>query len=166
VSGDRTAGFLARLDAVEERLRRHAAGEPPRGLTEPDPPTGERWEAGQVWAHVAEFVPYWIQQLRGLIDRDGGEPEPFGRTKADPGRIAAIERDRHEAIPDLYERTRAAIEELRAWLPSLDEAGWSVVGRHQTMGDLDGERIVEEFLVGHLEQHADQLDGLSHRPPG
>lgn len=53
------ASFLARLDAVERRLEAHAARSP-AGLSEPEPVTGERWDAGQVWAHVAEFIPYWL----------------------------------------------------------------------------------------------------------
>ena len=159
-SSDPAPGFLRRLDAVERRLRAHAEAEVPAGLTHPDPPTGERWEAGQVWAHVAEFVPYWTEQLRDVLERYAGEPVPFGRTKADPGRLGAIERDRHEAVASLFERTSAAMAEVRAWLPSLDRGAWTARGRHETLGDLDVERCVEEFLVGHLEQHADQLDEL------
>src|SRR5438552_1680541 len=53
------AHFLTRLDAVELRLDAHARSEPPTGLTDPDPPTGEQWDAGQVWSHLAEILYYW-----------------------------------------------------------------------------------------------------------
>lgn len=158
--GGPAEAFAARLDAVEARLARHAEVDPPPGLTDPDPPTGERWDAGQVWAHLAEFVPYWMAQAGDLIRAHDRDPLPFGRTKADPERIAAIERDRHRAVPALWERTRLAILDLRDWLLRIAEPQWGAQGLHRTLGVMSTERIVEEFLVGHLEQHADQLDGL------
>ena len=55
--------FVARLDSVEKRLDQHASAETPTGLTDPDPGGTERWEAGQVWSHIAEFVGYWQSQV-------------------------------------------------------------------------------------------------------
>src|SRR5919198_752694 len=64
-------------------------------LTSPDPPTGERWEWGQVWAHLSEFCPYWMGQVRLVLESPQSEdPMPFGRVKSDPARVAAIEADR------------------------------------------------------------------------
>ena len=101
------ASVFARLDAVEARLRRHAATAPQSGLTDPDPDTPEeRWDAGQVWAHLAEFVPYWHGELSSVIGQYAGTPVPFGRTKTDPGRIAAIEVGRNEPASEQVTRTR------------------------------------------------------------
>jgi hypothetical protein len=153
--------FLERLDSVEHRLAAHAERDPPPGLTHPDEPSGERWDTGQVWAHLAEFVPYWTAQLRSLLVRYRGEPLPFGRIKTDPDRIAAIERDRDAAIPELMERARRAIGDLRAWLPAIEGADWRARGIIPNGRTVETIEIVDEFLVGHLEEHADQLDDLS-----
>jgi hypothetical protein len=160
---DTSTGFLERLDAVEARLQGHIDRElPPGARTAPDPPTGERWEAGQVWAHLAEFIPYWLAEAGVLLDHRGdAEPVPFGRTKTDAGRVAAIERDRHGDRRRLGARTLGDIASLRSFLISLDERAWSARGVHPTLGVLDLPRFVDEFLVGHLEQHADQLDELA-----
>lgn len=152
--------MLGGLDAASERLAEHARREPPSGLTEPDPGGDERWEAAQVWAHMAEFVGYWHDELQGVIGGFAGEPVPFGRVKTDPGRIAAIEVGRHEPIPQLHHRVVESINELRGYLAGLTSAEWNATGRHQTKGDMDIEAIVEDFVVGHLDEHADQLDGL------
>ena len=152
--------FLARLDAVEERLDRHAQTEPPSGLTEPDPGGTERWEAPQVWAHMAEFVGYWQGQLESVIGEYDGTPVPFGRTKTDPGRIAAIETGRTEPIAALRARVHDSIEALKRHLATLTSAEWNAVGRHPTLGDMDVERAVEHFVISHLEEHAAQLDSL------
>lgn len=153
--------LLARLAAAERRLVEHASAPVPDGLTEPDPGGEERWEAGQVWAHLAEFPAYWLGQARSIIEADQVEVVPFGRIKTDPERIAAIERDRHQDPPALLARVRSSMEEVgddaRAW----NDETWRRLGSHPTRGEMTVERIVEEFIVNHLEEHADQLDALA-----
>jgi hypothetical protein len=162
-----TDGYLARLDAVEPRLAAAAAMEPPPGaLTGADPDSGERWDRGQVWAHLSEFIPYWIAQagpvLRGQVS---GAPVPFGRTKGDPARVGAIECDRREPVSALWADTRADIAGLRAFLASMEPDQWETRGLHPTLGAITVYELVEMFLVGHLEQHADQLEGMGKASP-
>lgn len=158
--------FLERLDVVEARLGTAAATEPaPEALTDADPSSGERWDRGQVWAHLAEFIPYWIEQTRPVIDgQPSGEPVRFGRTHTDPQRIGAIERDRREPVAELWAATREHIALLRTFLGELSPDQWAAVGQHRTRGAMSVSQIIEEFLVGHLEQHADQLEGLRDAP--
>jgi hypothetical protein len=153
--------FLGRLDAIEARVAEHARRETPSGLTEPDPGGDERWEANQVWAHMAEFVGYWGEQIQGVVADYDGEPVAFGRVKTDPGRIAAIEVGRHEPIHALVERVRESLAETRRFLAQLTTPEWSAVGRHPVRGDMDVEAMVGQFIVSHLEEHLDQLDGLA-----
>ncbi|HXC75680.1 MAG TPA: hypothetical protein VNU19_01375 [Candidatus Acidoferrum sp.] len=157
-----TDGYLVRLDAVEARLAAAAATEPPPGaLTGADPDSGERWDRGQVWAHLSEFIPYWIVQTGPVLHRQLSEaPVPFGRTKGDPERIGAIERDRREPVPVLWADTRADIASLRTFLGSMEPDQWEIRGLHPTLGEMTVDELVEMFLVGHLEQHADQLEGM------
>jgi hypothetical protein len=152
--------FVARLDDIQRRLAAHAAAEAPDGLTEPDAGGTERWEAAQVWAHMAEFVPYWSSEIESVIAGYDGSPVPFGRTKEDAGRIAGIEVGRHEEIPVLMERVRASIAELNEHLRRLTSGEWNAVGLHPTRGEMDVEAMVGRFVVAHLEEHAEQLDGL------
>jgi hypothetical protein len=158
--------FLERLDAVEARLADAAATDPqPDALTEADPTSGERWDRGQVWAHVAEFIPYWIAQALPIIKgQASGDPVSFGRTKNDPERIGAIERGRGEAVSDLWAATQGEITVLGAFIGELQPEDWLAVGLHPTRGAMRVSEIVEEFLVGHLEQHADQLESLIRGP--
>ncbi len=154
--------YLDRLGLVEARLDAAAAAEPhPDALTDADPGSGERWDRGQVWAHLAEFIPYWIRQTRPVIQgQPSGEPVRFGRTKSDPERIGAIERDRHEAVSALWASTKEDIRLLRTFLGGLEPDQWLAIGLHPTRGPMTVPEINEEFLVGHLEQHADQLERL------
>ena len=163
MNSDAVAAALARLAAVQRRLVEHAARPLPSGLTDPDPGATERWEAGQVWAHLAEFPGYWLDQVRRiLVDRAAGAtgPVPFGRTKTDAGRIAAIERERRTAPAELLRRVTSQIADLSSTLIALPDDAWSAKGLHQTLGEMGLATIVDRFVLGHLEEHADQLDGL------
>lgn len=159
---DQPAAFVERLDAAEGRLGALATREVPQGaLTSPDPPTGERWEAGQVWAHLAEFIPYWLGEVALVAGRGATQPAPFGRTKSDPERVGAIERDRGSDRAALWSRVADDIAGMRTALLSLDARAWKARGLHPSLGEMDVAAIVDEFLVGHLEQHAAQLEELA-----
>jgi hypothetical protein len=157
--------FTDRLDRVRPRLERLAAAATPDALTDPDARTGERWEWGQVWAHVAEFPAYWIRQVRVSLDAPGEGPVPFGRVSSDPERIGAIESDRHTSPASLWARVSADLDELRTLIGELTEEQWAWLGLHSALGVMDMPKIFDEFLVGHLESHAEQLEGLLGAPP-
>jgi len=149
-----------RLEVVEQRLKENAAGPAPTGLTDPDEGDTERWEAAQVWAHMAEFVSYWQSQLEKVVDNYKGEPIPFGRLKDDTGRKDGIESGRHEPITNLMEEVEGGIEGVRRYLPTLSDAQWASVGLHPRRGEMSVQEMVERFTVDHLEEHANQLDSL------
>jgi hypothetical protein len=165
-----TADLVARLGSVADRLTALAETEaPPGALTDPDANTGERWEAGQAWAHLAEFPAYWLAEIDRILrgtTADGGAV-PFGRTQSDPGRLAAIERDRTTDRRRLLERVTAGIAAARSRIEELGDREWRARGLHPTRGEMTIPEIVERFLVAHLEEHADQLDKLTAAPqPG
>ena len=157
--------LLARMADAERRLAEHSADPLPEGLADPDPGADERWEAGQIWAHLAEFPAYWLAQARRVIAQPTQPPVPFGRVKTDAGRIEAIERDRHTDPAALLERVRASLAEVTDAARSWDAATWRLRGMHPTLGEMTVERLVEHFIVDHLEEHADQLDALAAGPP-
>jgi hypothetical protein len=148
--------WLVRLDAVEARLKSLASRDLP-GLTSADEATGEQWEAGQVWAHLAEFGAYWLGELDKVLT---GAPE-FGRIKSDPVRVAAVESGRGLPVSTHVAQVERAIAALRARLESMSEADWRRVSHHQTLGDMTMDDQMQHFHVGHYEEHADQLESLA-----
>lgn len=155
-----TDALLRRLANAERRLVAHASGPVPSGLTEPEPGGEERWEAGQVWAHLAEFPGYWLAQAMRVAALPTQEPVPFGRVKTDAARIEAIERERHTDPAALLERVRASLAEVTAAAGELPAEAWERRGIHPTLGEMTVHRIVEHFIAEHLEEHAAQLDLL------
>jgi hypothetical protein len=156
-------GLLARMAVAEGRLAAFAE-HPPPGLTDADPATGERWDAGQAWAHVAEFVPYWQGQIERVLAGAAGEPALFGRTTEDPGRVGAIEAGRNEPPTEQMARLAGALMLLRTYLVGLSEAQWSARGLHERRGEMTVAEILDRFVVSHLEEHADQLEKLAADP--
>jgi hypothetical protein len=156
VTGDPgTAGRRERLVAAAGRIRAAAPLLPEQALTDPDPNSGERWDRGQVLAHVAELLPYWAQQVELVA---AGDQVPFGRVASDPGRLAAIERDRREDPARLLDRMDEGLAVVLALLDGLDDDALARRGRHQTLGEMTVAAILDRFLVDHLEEHADQLE--------
>ncbi len=152
--------LLARLAEAERRLVEHADEPVPAGLTDPDPATEERWEAGQVWAHLAEFPGYWLAQAQRVVALLTNEPVPFGRVKTDAGRLEAIERDRRTDPAALLDRVRGSLAEVTDAARSLPAEAWTRRGAHPARGEMNVRQIIEKFIVEHLEEHADQLDSL------
>jgi hypothetical protein len=155
-------GRRERLLAAAGRIRAAAPLVSAQALTDPDPDTGERWDRGQVLAHVAEMLPYWVAQAELVA---AGDQATFGRVRTDPGRVGAIERDRHQDPARLLDRIDQGVGEVLALLDRLDDDALSRTGRHETLGELTVAAIVDRFLVEHLEEHADQLDPAG-RPAG
>jgi hypothetical protein len=156
------ADITTDLEALRARLAGLAVFDEPAGLTDPDPDTPEeRWDAAQVWAHIAEFVGYWHRQMADVISKYDGEPVPFGRTKRDAGRIGAIETGRHRPIADLAREADSEIAALDGYLQALDDKAWRARGLHPTRGVMDVPAMVERFITDHLDEHAKQLEGLT-----
>jgi DinB superfamily len=141
--------------AAAGRIRAAAPLLPDQALTDPDPDTGERWDRRQVLAHVAEMLPYWVEQVELVA---AGDQATFGRARTDPQRIAAIERDRREDPSRLLDRVDEGLGVVLALLDRLDDDTLARSGRHRTLGEMTVAAIIDRFLVDHLEEHADQLE--------
>jgi hypothetical protein len=150
-----TPGRRDRLEAAAGRIRATAPLLPDEALTDPDPDTGERWDRRQVLAHVAEMLPYWVEQVELVA---AGDQVPFGRLTSNPERIAAIERDRREDPSRLLDRVDEGLGAVLVLLDRLDDDALAHSGRHQVLGEMTVAAIVDRFLVDHLEEHADQLE--------
>ena len=162
--GEPVAEFLQRLEVVEARLEGHATRGSYSGLTARDAATGERWDAGQLWAHLAILLPYWIGEVRGLVASQDTPPIEFGQAASHQDRIAAIENGRHEPIPDQMGRVSAEIAAVRALAAGLPHDAWSRLGRNRATGEVLSVRdIVDRIMIGRLEGHADLLDDLAEQ---
>ena len=147
-------GKVARMEAALARLREQpliGAGE--KGA--PDPETGERWDRMNVLGHVAEMLAYWPPNLTGGL---------MGRTLGRyvlgyASRQAAIFGAHHMPEADLRRLIDERGEVAVRFVAGLQASDLERQVRHWKRGTVVFGQVLEEFLVGHLEEHVDQLAG-------
>lgn len=143
--------MLAHAEAVQ-------AGSPwplsPTIGTEPE----ARWGPPEVLAHVAEMLPFWTGEMERVL-AGNPEPVPFGRVASNPLRIAIVERDRTLPSRELFARIAAGAERLAARLAELSPEIAQRRGVHETLGEMSAIALIERLVVGHLEEHVEQLQG-------
>jgi DinB superfamily len=152
---------LARLRESQRRLDdlrpTVEAGEPwplaERFGTEPE----ARWGPPEVLAHVAEMLQYWLGEIERVL-ASSTQPGPFGRVATDALRIGVIERDRTLPARELFDRIDATVARFERRLPQLSEAQARRRGIHPTRGEMTLPEMLERFVLGHLEDHAAQLE--------
>ena len=122
-----------------------------------------RWGPGEVLAHVAEMLPYWLGEVERIL---AGPPEPvaFGRIGTDPVRIAIIGRDRSLPVGELYVRVDDGVARWSGRLTALTRPQLEKVGLHPTRGEMSVAAIVERQIIGHMEEHAEQLERILAAP--
>lgn len=148
-----------RLEAVVRDLDRLAALEPADASSGRYALPSGRWEWRQSWAHVAEFVPYWTDAVRQISGAPDGSVE-FGRSESQERRQAAWEESRTVAAAAYRDRIAADVAALLALGDGLDPAAWTRRGVHIAQGPMPASQVVQELLVEHLEEHAEQLQEM------
>lgn len=162
--------FLSRIEASVARLQL-IINAPIRNLsclTDPDPTTGEQWNMLHILSHMSEFLAYWLAQVQPIALKHtmnlGDQPAPFGRTINNQRRLNAI-RASQLGHPDVFfAGIGVGIQNLADFISVvLTVDGANRLGVHQTLDVMSVTNIIEEFLVGHLEEHLDQLEQIMKR---
>jgi hypothetical protein len=146
-SGSKLLDLRARLVAGEPWPLSAAYG------TEPEADWGPR----EVLAHVNEMLGYWPGELTGVIAGDRGAAVPFGRVASDAERIRRIEVDRQRPVGEQLDAISLSLASAAAFLAGLTPVDLERLGAHPTRGELPVAQSVENFLIGHLEGHVEQL---------
>lgn len=114
------------------------------------------WGPPEILAHLGEMLPYWLGEAERILDAVDG-PAAFGRVPTDDRRLAIIERDRTLPLRELVARVQVGIERWRLRWAELDLASRERAGNHVALGRLTVVDIATRFVVGHVEDHLDQL---------
>lgn len=125
------------------------------------------WGPPELLAHVDEMLPYWLGEAERVL-AGAVQPVPFGRVRSDPVRVAIIGRDRTVPLGELFARLAADVRRWSDRLASLSDAELDRRGLHPSRGEVSVRDIIERFIVGHLEEHVEQLrailDASDQRP--
>jgi hypothetical protein len=124
------------------------------------------WGPGEVLAHVAEMLPFWLGEMERVVEGTSAAPVPFGRTADDPLRIGVIGRDRSLPLRALFARVDMGFAGWVDRLTTLTDAERSRIGVHPRLGEMPASAIPERFVIGHAEEHVTQLTEILARPAG
>jgi uncharacterized damage-inducible protein DinB len=117
-------------------------------------PIEGEWSIMENLAHIAEFMPYWGDQITALVAQPG---KNFGRTQQDEGRLRAI----REHATDTLEEARASMDasyvQLDEKLARLRDSDLEIKGVHSRYGEKSLDWFIEDFVTGHLEEHVVQM---------
>ncbi|HUZ87903.1 MAG TPA: DinB family protein [Candidatus Baltobacterales bacterium] len=144
-----------RTKQARERFRALPASAPDR-QGPPDPKSGERWDRYNILGHVAEVLPFWVAQLE--IAMDG---EPFGRLPGSTERQRAVDQGRDVGETALRERIDSGFEALQRFLDRLESSDLDHKVTMRGRGEETVGWAMENLLVGHAEEHCNQLTELS-----
>jgi hypothetical protein len=153
-------GRLARASVAFGAFRSAVeAGDPwqlsPAYGTEPE----SDWGPKELLAHTAEMLAYWPAEIDRILS-GGPDPVPFGRVSTDPERIGRIGRDRQLPTAELFDQVAAGASRLETRIGALSAEDAARLGLHPRLGEMTVDAIVERFLVGHLEEHVEQLRAI------
>ena len=122
-----------------------------------DPKTGERWDRLNILGHMSEFPAFWSAELASAIE-SGDE---FGRRPGSTSRQDAVAGGAGLGEAELKRRVARGIETVLGLLVKLQAADLDRSLKMRGRGDVTLRWALESLLVGHVEEHCDQLYALT-----
>ena len=122
-----------------------------------DPQTGERWDRFSILGHMSEFPTFWSAELAAAIE-SGAE---FGRRPGSTNRHDAVAGGAAAGEGALKRQVARGIENVLALLVKLQPADLDRTINMRGRGEVTVRWALENLLVGHLEEHCNQLYALT-----
>jgi hypothetical protein len=133
---------LLRQPQAAERLRAH--------------PGEDEWSVMQILGHLAESIPYWLDNCRNVIAATG-KPPIIGRSLDAPERLVGVELGATGELDELLPRVESEIRAAAQAIRHMSPAESNKTGLHTRDGELTVAQVIERFIVTHVEGHLDQI---------
>ena len=142
-------GMATRLEAAQGGLM-----DALDGITEEElhtPPSEGEWTVAEICAHVIEMEPLWAGKAAGI-----GAASEVGRTPEETERrTAEIALHASDDAAAVQERLAAAGSEALGILRDMGDTG---LDASDGTGSLTGRAVFERYIIGHLAEHAAQIE--------
>ena len=125
---------------------------PPEKLYES--PGNDEWTIMENLAHIVEFMPYWGDQIAGLVAHPR---QNFGRVQQDERRLKEIRDHAHDSLAQIKALLPPSHARLQAVLANLHDSDLQLTGVHSRYGEKPLASFMEDFVTGHLRAHLVQM---------
>jgi len=121
-------------------------------------PSEEEWSIMQIIAHVAEAIPYWVGEIRSIINNPN---EAWGRGITDEVRIHTVSEENINSLTvnGVLEELHTATEQVTKLLQEITDEQLSMTApcRNPRFEGKTAEFIVNHLIVEHAEKHYGQI---------
>jgi uncharacterized damage-inducible protein DinB len=114
------------------------------------------WTIMDILCHIREFVPFWTDEVLRIVRRPD---EPWGRTHADPARLAAVADTGSQSLDAVLEGIERAVADAIARLGDLTdlELAKEATSKNPRWGLKPASFVVDDLLVEHVKKHLGQI---------
>lgn len=117
-------------------------------------PAENEWTIMQNLAHVAEFMPYWANEIAKLVANPG---QKFGRVMTDERRLKFISDHENDTLPQIQSLLPISYARLEEVLSTLKDSDLELIGIHIRYGEKSLDWFIEDFVTKHMSDHVVQL---------
>lgn len=117
-------------------------------------PAENEWTIMQNLAHVAEFMPYWANEVAKLVANPG---QNFGRVMTDERRLKFISDHENDTLPQIQSLLPTSYARLEEVLSTLKDSDLELTGVHIRYGEKSLDWFIEDFVTKHMSDHVVQL---------
>jgi DinB family protein len=117
-------------------------------------PAAGEWSIQQNLAHIAEFMPYWANEISRLLAHPG---QNFGRTQQDAGRLRALEEHGRDSLAQDKESMPHSYARLQEVLGRLQDNDLRLRAHHVKFGEKSLDWFIDDFVTQHLSDHLEQI---------
>ncbi|RST60561.1 DinB family protein [Siminovitchia terrae] len=121
-------------------------------------PSEEEWSIMQVVAHVAEAIPFWLGEIRQIIQ----SPEDvWGRDHTNKIRLKAVDAKAVDSLPvdKVFEDLKKIPTQTEETLSTLTDEQFQIIApsRNPNFDGKPVQFIVNKLIVGHIQGHNGQI---------
>jgi uncharacterized damage-inducible protein DinB len=120
-------------------------------------PSEEEWSILQILSHVCEATPYWLNEMRRVLEQPGVE---WGRGLQDADRLAAVANPDTLSVKETLVAVEALKSQVQESLQNLTVEQFSIKSPHRNFakfGNKPVSFIIEHFIEKHVAGHAKQI---------
>lgn len=120
-------------------------------------PAVEEWSILQIVAHINEAIPYWLSEIKHVLNEPGSK---WGRGLQDPARLSAVANPAGLDVTSELENLRNVKKQAVTQLKNITEKQLIVENPHRNFekfGNKPVSFIIDHFIVEHLAKHLEQV---------